>query len=264
MAFVAFNSFQRMAATKPLKTYAAQVFIPPPILQYKFDTGDQVGLNLYNWATGQYDASLTATGLISTSGPTPSTGTGCLNLSAGTNYVTINTTMLATPLASSGFSTNGWYPLTTQGYSFTFWAYTTAGWTGSGFTWISGANDWYIAVKPGDRVSFGQSNYNGYPATTPADGSWAFYALVFPINSVTLNNKPILWQNGVSYLITPQIGVTGSLTPSGYYGNKFYIGYSGGASYIGSGIFKGYMDDFRMYNIALTDQQVSNIRNKIT
>lgn len=167
--------------------------------------------------------------------------------------------MLSTPLATSGFTSTGWYPLTTQGYSFTFWAYTTAGWTGSGFTWISGSNDWYITVNPGGRVSFGQSNYNGYPATAPADGSWGFYALIFPINSVTLNNKPILWQNDVSYTITPQVGGTGSLAPFGKYNTPFYLGSNANAAYMGQGTYTGYLDDFRMYNIALTNNQVANV-----
>ena len=47
-------------------TSASFTYFPQPVIWYKFETGDQVGLNLYNWATGLYDASFSTTNMIST------------------------------------------------------------------------------------------------------------------------------------------------------------------------------------------------------
>ena len=42
MAFVAFNSFQRMSGLRK-KAALVPVVFPPPVLWYKFDSGDYTG-----------------------------------------------------------------------------------------------------------------------------------------------------------------------------------------------------------------------------
>jgi hypothetical protein len=266
------------ATANGLSTTSSSISVeafPLPIIWYKFNNGDQVGQNLYNWATGLYDASLTATGLISTS--QFSTGNASIYLN-GSNYITINQTILSTySLANSaGFNNSGgaygWYPNNAYGYTVTCWAYNnsgTDGWGAGIISWLQ-SSSWTVGLIPQDRLAFGISNYSPPGAWGAiAYNTWMFFALVFPVGSTNASIAPTLYVYGNNntsvYYVTPQVSSAGDLalpSPGAPY-TQLYIGYNGNTMYSQryKG-FTGYLDDFRFFPMALTSTQINSIYNK--
>jgi len=255
------------------------------LIWYKFNIGDSVYNSIKDYGIyNGYDASATSNYLI-TSRITPVLGTGCLDLSQNNNNDIINNVILymnKLTNISSEFSSNGWYPSDLKGYTFTVWAYSDSWSSGPIFTIkTSNNNNYYICVFPSQRISFGSSNFNSYPSIITnklKNNNWTLFALVFQPNSMTQNTvavKPTFYQydniDKEHYDITPQVSNDPPLrtytngTQIGYY-DKLYIG-SGGidsreTAYVNNQYFKGYIDDFRMYDTALTADQISSIFNK--
>ena len=131
-------------------TSASFTYFPQPVIWYKFETGDQVGLNLYNWETGLYDASFTTTNMISTT--RFSTGSASCYFD-GTQSINIKPSILATNsnAVTAGFNSTGWTPKNTLGYTFTTWFYNTGNdWGGAMFEFIANS-DHTVAIVPQDR-----------------------------------------------------------------------------------------------------------------
>ena len=209
---------------------------PQPIIWYKFEVGDQSGLNLYNWATGLYDASLTATNLISTS--MYATGSASCYFD-GTNSISIKPAILNTNsnAVAAGFNSTGWTPKNTLGYTFTTWFYNTGvDWATALFEFIYNP-DHTVAIVPQDRCSFGASNYSpppGWGANGLALNTWMFFALVFPAGSVSTSIAPTLYVYGngadSSYNVTTQVTSEGSLGVYNY--TTLNLGSNVGVMYI--------------------------------
>ena len=239
-------------------------YFPLPVIWYKFETGDQVGQNLYNWATRLYDASFTTTNMISTT--RFYTGSASCYFD-GTNSISIKPAIVSTNsnAVSAGFNSTGWTPKNTLGYTFTTWYYNTgASWSGSLFQFIY-SSDHTVGIVPNSRLEFGASNYAPPPGWgSIALNTWMFFALVFPAGSVSTSINPTLYVYGnggdVSYNITNQVTSEGTLGVYNY--TTINLGTNAGVSYIGAGVLNGYYDDFRMYAVALNSTQIHSIINR--
>ena len=223
-----------------------------------------MGTTIYNWATGLYDGTCTATGMVSTT--TYSMGNASLYCN-GSNYLTINSSVIATNSTANaaGFLSNGFNPNNGNGYTFTGWMYNTGGsWGQALYMFLNSGTGGpiCIALVPGSRTMSGISNYNpSMPPWGEPFNSWVFFAVVYPSGSVTQYNNYTVYINGASVSVTPQVSGVGTIAGGPY--NIMRLGYNSGAGYVANpGYFQGYIDDFRVYATALTSTQISALYNK--
>jgi hypothetical protein len=186
----------------------------------------------------------------------------------GTNSITIKPSIVYTNAnaLAAGFNATGWTPKNTLGYTFTTWYYNTGvDWGAALFEFIY-SSDHTVGVVPGDRCSFGASNYSPPPGWgSYALNTWMFFAIVFPAGSVSAVIAPTLYVYGnggdVSYNITNQVTSEGTLGVYNY--TTLNLGSNVGVAYVsGNKKLTGYYDDFRMYAVALNSTQIHAIINK--
>ena len=128
------------------------------------------------------------------------------------------------------------------------------------------SSDHTVGVVPGDRCSFGASNYSPPPGWgSYALNTWMFFAIVFPAGSVSAVIAPTLYVYGnggdVSYNITNLVTSEGTLGVYNY--TTLNLGSNVGVAYVsGNKKLTGYYDDFRMYAVALNSTQIHAIINK--
>lgn len=259
MPFSLLSSIGRVFTSNRPSTISA----PSPFIWFKFNSEDVSGSTIFDHGVyNNYVGTLsTTTNIINTS--TFKFGSGSLNCN-NTNYLSINlTTAYGNALSNYGISSSSGFVPNFKGYSFTIWVY----YFGSGgfATFILGSPV-TITFYPGDRFSFGQSNYNpyySYISSFVKTNTWTFLAMTFPAGSDKSNLKPTVYQyDSSSYqsaLVTPQSGTGGTL--SGNSTSPLNVGFTSGAQYISNAYMNGYIDDFRIYNTELTSSQILDIYN---
>ena len=235
---------------------------PVPIIWYKFDTGDFVGSTIYNSATGLYDATMSTAVTATTSNPSPAVGTGCFNANSAT-YITLNNSVIATNAAASaaGWSSTGWTPLSSLGYTICMWYYYNN--PGYLFDFSTTGQFTRILLGPGSSINWGAS----YGGTMGGNGSagWHHVAFVIPAN-VTSSSTASLYIDGTlnATINNPTPGSTYSKYSPNYI-CRINQGNDGTNSFPGvapPAIYPGAIDDFRIYAVVLTSTQISNIYNK--
>jgi hypothetical protein len=240
---------------------------PPPIdpallYYYRFDVVDICNNNvnyIYNHAKSIYDASASTLNISQT---TKKFGTGSYYLQTlGTNLLTIN----------GGFS-----GLTNGSVSFAFWWYPTGSiQPGNNVFFFAGTSDgnpfnqiilfWSSSANP---VTAGSIKLfaNTYGATnveitsTPFNELNQWYHIVFIVSRITPSN--IQWTTYINNTLKNTQTPTNNQTFNfNAVRDKFCIGTGGTGDIPGSQ--GSYFDDFRVYNKALTAQNVSDIYNYI-
>ena len=183
----------------------------------KGNTGTLVGLNQRSAAQGKFSQALSFDG---------------------------STSNIATSLTNLNFSsgTISWWMKPAAAYNTSalrgIWGQMTSGNTTPEFSCqVFVDNNWYCGWNGASdtRVTFSAAAVN-YPLNT-----WAFYTLVWTGSGTTL------YQNGVS------IGTNGTAPAVSNIANAFVLGRQGSAA---GNFFPGAIDDFRIYNRALSPTEV--------
>jgi hypothetical protein len=235
-------------------------YITPDILWYKFETGDSTnGTNLKNYVSGDYLATCSTTGMLSTA--QSAVGTGSL-LMDGTNSVNLNSTntLLNAFSDTQSQSYSVWFRCTSDTpnastimvpfvfayagqYTHTTFAIKN---NGTGLLKIERTNygGQYIGMET-NSFSVNTWNHFATTATNTSSGNWDLRSY---FNGVLLTGPyasfhTLLSGGGSSYMGSGNI--TGGL--NGYTGNCNFI---------------GYIDDLRVFNSVLTAGQILSIYNK--
>lgn len=116
---------------------------------------------------------------------------------------------------------------------------------------------WHDSYRVSARIPTDTFNYSTARGSSLSDGTWVFAAAVFALNGA--NWKVDIYVNG--NLVMSQTVANANVTPSG----TFNIGgmYKCSGQGCGDG-FKGYIDDVRLYNKALTAAEVLALYNTAT
>jgi hypothetical protein len=253
--FSTMNSFNSQVIKNITTTISTA--IEAPIMWYKFNTGDQVSTTVYNYATLAYDGSMgsTTTPIVSSS-PTPKIGTGCYAFSTS---FSINKSLLANSRSTYGFSTSGFTPSSSYGYSFSMWLYIVNHGTGGNgillFSIYSSSSNMIALELFSDYVYPYYSYIAGTQISESTLGfvtsSWNHYCLTFTTTTYTL-------------YINGSVKKTGTTT--NFYGttySNFYFGLN--KSPYNGDTFSTYsdmaVDDFRLYAKTLSATEVTNIYN---
>ena len=217
-------------------------------MYYNADTGGST--SLINFATGTSiaDATITSSSMITanTTGGigVAQIGTACLSFTSQNNQsVTLGSITVSSTGSKPGISFSGWfYPIGTQTTNSTLFSFkNTSG--GSISCFYNGANNWLdFSANPGNEYI--AWSYRIIPNT------WNFFCYVIQYVSGSVANHTYYW-NDVSMAT-----ITGAWVNTGSTYNTNYLGYSSGLGY-----FNGYMDDFRVYNRALSIQDVFSLWN---
>ena len=261
MAFCSFNSFNSLSNKRKKQTTTIVPAGTPDILWYQFETGDisSNNLNLKNYVTGDYLATCSTTGMLSTT--TSALGSGSL-LMNGSNWVNLNSsnTLLnnfsntqsqsysvwfrctsATPNASTimvpfVFAYNGQYTHTTFAIKN----------NGGNNLFIERTNNGAQYV-PMNTNTFAVNTWNHFAttATNTSSGNWSLrsYFNGTLLTGPTTTSNSLLNGGGPSYIGSGNI-TTGV---NGYGGNCNFI---------------GYVDDLRVYNSVLSASQILSLYNK--
>ena len=253
MAFVAFNSFQRMASNKKRAAAGGGGGGPPAVINYNFQTTNNIinpGTNdiyLYNGANirtfGSYrilDVSNSAN--VAYAGKTPSTWTGSkalinspLQTYSGLNLTSASYTVTSWVYIMSYVATSGNnYNITidnSTGFQILFGVYSVSSSTTCG--------GWFVQQNAGQYVTSG---------TTPTLNTWTFLSLTFTNNSVIATVTP----TGGTYP-----GVTLNIPNAWTLVNPLYIGL--GVGYESNVFSKQYYANWRLYAPSLTSTQIGSI-----
>ena len=233
----------------------------PDLLWYKFETGDisSNNLNLKNYSTGDYLATCSTTGMLSTT--TSAVGSGSLFMS-GSSWVSLlsTNTLLNTFSSTQSGSYTIWFNCTTANPNSStimipfLLAYTDQ-YNEIGFAIKnSSANKIYI-----ERINIGAQYYNVTASNTIVSiNTWNHFAIT--VSNTSSNNWTYKsYLNGS--LISSSTSTTMLETTTGTSfigsGNKNpVIGYSGDSNFI------GYVDDFRVYNRTITSTEIVALYNR--
>ena len=206
----------------------------------------------YNWATGLYDANTQSTAAVTTSNPSPAVGSGCFNIN-GSNYITLNNQLISsnTSAQQAGWSTTGWTPKSSLGYTWSIWFY----WNGTAGLLFDFSNSQYVryCLGPGAIINWGAS-YNGNMTSSFTTNTWHHVALVIPSN-ITSSSTALLYVDGT-------VNITLSNNTPGSHYSLFQTDNIGKANPFAS-TYPSAIDDFRFFAYALTSEQISSIYNKI-
>lgn len=199
---------------------------------YKFDTQDLSGTTLKNWATGAYDALCSSTSIISNSNFY--IGSSALNLD-GTNYISKN----AVTCFSSNFAVSFWIssllnqPISVNSRRVFEYNTGTSGW----FACIITNN--VLRIYSNSSIS-SSGNANNVSCTININsGIWQHYIISYTSATKVLNiyiNGKLNLTSTLTYAINTQSSST------------LYIG----TDYTNTYNFIGTIDDFRIYNYAIT------------
>jgi hypothetical protein len=232
----------------------ASTILPFLLYNYRFNVGDTQGSLLLNYATGQYDATLVNSAIITTA--SYKTGSASLSLTPTySQYVNLPPFVMTSSIGSITFCC--WINLNS---SVGTWARifdisrglkgTT--FPGTSYSFLCGYTPGVLNFYTGTETNAGQSTLGHYTTPyTPSTGTWTHVAWVLTGSSWTI------YINGS--VVTPTVGtaVTQYLPPTGAY-PYFFIGRS---SWVADVYGYGNYNDFRMYSIGLSSQQISDIYN---
>jgi len=217
-------------------------------MYYNADTGGST--SLINFATGTSiaDATITSSSMITTNTTggvgVAQIGTNCLSFTAlNSQSVTLRSLAVSSTGSRPGLSFSGWfYPINTQTTNSTLFSFkNTTG--GSISCFYNGANNWLdFSANPGNEYI--AWSYRIIPNT------WNFFGYVIQYVNSSVATHTYYW-NDVSMAT-----ITGAWVNTGSTYNTNYLGYSSGLGY-----YNGYMDDFRVYNRALSVQDVFSLWN---
>ena len=217
-------------------------------MYYNMDTGGSTSLIDFATGTGIIDATITSSGMITTNTTggvgVAQIGTACLSFTAqNSQSATLGSITVSVTGKTPGISFSGWfYPVSTQTINSTLFSFkNTSG--GSISCFYNGANNWLdFSANPGNE--YVAWSYRIIPNT------WNFFGYVIQYVSGSVATHTYYW-NDVSMAT-----ITGAWVNTGSIYNTNYLGYSSGLGY-----FNGYMDDFRVYNRAISIQDMFSIWN---
>lgn len=203
---------------------------------YRFETYDVVGTTVMNYATKKYDATLVNSPPLHSTAGGYRVGSSALSLTtASSQYVTISNTII--PNATFGFSVACWFTtIVANAYQRVF-DFGTSG--GSGIAI-------YVDQSTGKLGIFVPSTSVSTTLTTKVvtNSIWRHVALV-----ISPSGTHRVYINGV--LDTTVNSTFPSLTLT-----TNYIGKSGG---VNDSLYGGKIDDFRVYNVALSAADVTEL-----
>jgi hypothetical protein len=252
MAFVAFNSFQRMAANKRRVAVGGGgggIITNGLIVYYTFDTGTYTSNSLANLASGTvvYDASFSVSS--STQIVTGSAAVGDSYFSVNNNYI------YRTVLTTIGLN----------GFTMCMWMFITSGSNailGSiGGSAVSGPGIYSAMSGSSFVLNNASAAYGSRDVSNTVTSTWSHHA-----HTVTSSNIVLHYQNG-SLTSPPTFVGTMSYpftTGSFSYGcclGTVYANNSG--QYVNGGSYVGGIDDFRVYTRALSASEINQIYNKL-
>jgi hypothetical protein len=217
-------------------------------MYYHADTGGTTTLANFATGTSMMDATITSSSMITknTIGGVgvAQIGANCLSFTAqNTQLATLGSLTVSSIGSKPGLSFSGWfYPINTQTTNSTLFSFkNTTG--GSISCFYNGDNNWLdFSANPGNEYI--AWSYRIIPNT------WNFFCYVIQYVSGSVANHTYYW-NDVSMAT-----ITGAWVNTGSIYNTNYLGYSSGLGY-----YNGYMEDFRVYNRALSIQDVFSLWN---
>ena len=235
-------------------TTASFNYFPQPVIWYKFNSGDYSGTTIYNWATGLYDANTQATATVTTSNPSPVVGSGCFNIN-GSNYITLNNQLISsnTNAQLAGWSTYGWTPKSSLGYTWSMWFYWNGTSSGLLFNWTTGNIYQRFGLSPEGIINWGAS-FNGNMTSSFTTNTWHHMAFVIPPN-ISSTSTALLYIDGTLNR------TLSNNTPGAEY-QSYQPNYIGRENQGGGSTYQSAIDDFRFFALALTSTQISSIYNK--
>ncbi len=217
------------------------VALPSPVLQLNFDDGS--GQYVYDASSNSKYGILGASSAVGSDDPTWQSGAACKSGSC-LSFDGLNDTVTVSNI-----------PVNTQSASkntVAFWMY----WKGKNgvmpFGWRTTYDLWLNSNAFGFNTGLG--NIEGISNTSFLKNSWHHIVAVFS-NDVPNSNNVALWIDGVKQTITHQFGrdpasrtVTSRFNISGWGPNNLYR-------------FDGLIDEFRLYNVGLSEAQIRQLYN---
>ena len=245
---------KKLSSIKYLNKTITYSTITPDLMWYKFESGDLSGTNLRNYATGDYLALCSASGMLSTT--TSAVGSGSLLMNGSTRITLANTAL--TPFSSTQSQTISiWFNCSSAtpnastimcpyllAYNYTYTLDSIA---------IKNAGTNLLTIE---RSNFGAQYLSLAGIGTFGINTWQHYAMTVSNNSAgnwTIKN----YFNGTLFSTATSTTLAQSSSSSFIgSGQTAVMGYNGDSNFIGN------VDDFRVYSYALTATQISSIYNK--